>query len=111
LNISSTSTNLDFSRSHKDHGTKEVSKIIENQPKKSSNPTTVDLNSFVNDLNNNPVLNRKLKFGFNKVSDIFYITMIDAQTDKVLKEYSKDEALNLAKKLDELSGIIFDQSA
>jgi len=104
-------TNINLSASYKEHSTQDIPAKKINQTKEDINFSKKELNSFVNELNKNPIVNRNLKFGFNEVSDIFYITIMDSQTNKVLKQYSRDEAINLAKKLDELSGVIFDESA
>ncbi len=109
MNITNSSQNMDLSKAYKDHGIQKILQPEDKSVPKSKSLSSQELSSLVNDLNNNPVINRKLQFGFNKVSDIFYMTVLDSKTNKVIKEYSYDEALNLAKKLDELSGIIFDQ--
>jgi flagellar protein FlaG len=109
MNITNSNPNMDLSKAYKDQDIQKVLQPEDRSVPKSRSLSSQELSSLVNDLNNNPVVNRKLQFGFNKVSDIFYMSVLDSKTNKVIKEYSNDEALNIAKKLDELSGIIFDE--
>ncbi len=50
-----------------------------------------------------------LQFAVHESSGRMKVTVIDEDTGKVIREIPSDEVLNLAAKLDEMIGMIFDQ--
>ncbi len=67
-----------------------------------------DVDKLVKDLNNEiALLNTSLKFGVDK-SDVFYVSIIDKKTDKVIRRWPAEEAQSLLRKVKEFTGMIFD---
>ena len=60
-----------------------------------------DLNSALSPLNTN------IKFGVDK-NDIFYVSVIEAKTNKMIRRFPAEEAKALLPKMQELTGILFD---
>lgn len=53
--------------------------------------------------------NTSLKFGFNDKSDTYFVSVIDTQTNDIIRKFPTEEAMQLQKKMKELVGMIFDQ--
>jgi len=53
--------------------------------------------------------NVDLQFSVHKASEQIMVTVIDESTGKVIREVPPIEMLELAAKMDEMVGIIFDQ--
>lgn len=56
-------------------------------------------------------LNTSLKFGFNDDIEGLSVSVIDTNTNKVLRKFPSDEAIELYTKMKELVGMIFDKKA
>ena len=52
-----------------------------------------------------------LKFTVHEASDTIMVSVKDGSTGKVIREIPPSEMLNLAARLDEMAGLIFDQKA
>ncbi|SFV52110.1 Flagellar protein FlaG protein [hydrothermal vent metagenome] len=48
-----------------------------------------------------------LKFGVDR-SDIFYVSVIDTKTDKIIRRFPAEKAQEFLPKMQEVSGILFD---
>ena len=59
--------------------------------------------------NLNIMHNIDLRFSVHKASGQIMVTVIDETTGEVIREIPSSELLNLAAKLDEMVGILFDQ--
>ena len=70
-----------------------------------------DLEELVADVqeNLNIMHNVDLQFSVHKASEQIMVTVIDESTGKVIREVPPIEMLELAAKMDEMVGIIFDQ--
>lgn len=94
---------------------KEMATVKGTEPKEEGDerekPSKNELHKLVEELNKNPILTTKLKFGFDENDKVFYVNIIDAETDKIIKRYPDEQAISIAKKLDELQGVIFDKNA
>ena len=67
-----------------------------------------DVQKLVDDLNSEiKLLNTSLRFGVDK-SDVFYVSIIDKKTNKMIRRWPAEEAENLLPKMKELTGIIYD---
>lgn len=52
-------------------------------------------------------MNTSLKFGVD-MQDIFYVSVIDAETSKMIRRFPAEDAATLLPKMREVSGILFD---
>jgi len=63
---------------------------------------------LVNDLNEAiEILHTSLKFGVDK-ENVFYVSVIDKKTDKMIRRWPAEEAKSILPKMKELTGILFD---
>ncbi len=65
---------------------------------------------LVNTLNKalNP-FNTSIRFGFDGSDDVFFVSVIDTQTNDTIRRFPSEEAQSLASKMNEIVGMIFDQ--
>ncbi len=95
-------------------------KLLDNSSILSAKQVETDINSkpkiytkkqvetLVNNLNKTiGILNTFIQFGVDK-NNIFYVAVIDKQTDKILSRFPAAQATNVLTKLKESIGIIFD---
>ena len=67
-----------------------------------------DVKKLVKDLNDEiSLLNTSLRFGVDK-SDVFYVSIIDKKTDKVIRRWPAEHAQSLLPKMKEFTGMLFD---
>ena len=70
------------------------------------------LDSAVEKLNETArVFNRSLKFSIHEATNRTMISVIDTETDKVIREIPSEEALDIVAKMQEYLGLIFDKKA
>ncbi len=50
-----------------------------------------------------------LRFGFDNSSDVFYVSVIETQTNKMIRRFPAEAAFELLPKVQELNGILFDE--
>ncbi len=68
------------------------------------------LKELVDEMNQNlDPLDTSLKFGFHDKSDTYYVSVIDANTEEVIRKFPTEEAMQLSAKMKELVGMIFDK--
>lgn len=69
-----------------------------------------ELKSLIDKLNRalDP-FNTSIRFGFDSQDDIFYVSVIETHTDKMIRRFPATEANSLATKMNEIVGIIFDE--
>jgi flagellar protein FlaG len=77
-----------------------------------STDTKIDSKEEVQDLVNKlnkamAPLNTNLKFGVD-AEDIFYVSVIDVNTDKMIRRFPAEKAQEFLPKMQEVSGILFD---
>lgn len=53
--------------------------------------------------------NTTLRFGFDNRSEDFYVSVIDTQTNKMLRRFPIEQAEQLLPKMQEVNGLLFDQ--
>jgi len=64
--------------------------------------------ALVKDLNNAMApMNTNLKFGVDQ-QDIFYVSVIEAQTNKMIRRFPAEQAADFLPKMKEVTGILFD---
>lgn len=56
-------------------------------------------------------LNRDLHFSVHKETGRVIVTVVDAETDKVIRKIPSDEILKIAESLENLSGLLFNKQA
>ncbi|PHR58171.1 MAG: flagellar biosynthesis protein FlaG [Arcobacter sp.] len=92
----------------------EVRTQVEDIQKKSgdSKPITseVEARELVDSLNKalDP-FSTSLRFGFDNSSDIFYVSVIDTNTSNMIRRFPLEQAATLTAKMNEVTGIIFDE--
>ena len=87
--------------------------VVKELQKESSN-TSSKINSkeqvedLVKQLNNAMApMNTNLKFGVDS-QDIFYVSVIESQTNKMLRRFPAEQAADFLPKMQEVTGILFD---
>jgi flagellar protein FlaG len=80
-------------------------------PKAEEKPDFSDIANLVADAqrNLNVMHDIALKFSVHKASGKMMVTVVDESTGKVVREIPSHEILELAAKMDEMVGMIFDQ--
>ncbi|MFA6138271.1 MAG: flagellar protein FlaG [Sulfurimonas sp.] len=64
--------------------------------------------ALVKELNNAMApMNTNLKFGVDQ-QDVFYVSVIEAQTNKMIRRFPAEQAADFLPKMKEVSGILFD---
>ena len=105
-------TNINIQGSDQNNVSNEKSQISSNQAIENQNKKIMEdeneVKSLVNDLNSEiSMLNTSLRFGVDK-EDIFYVSVIDQKTDKMIRRWPAEEAKAILPKMKELTGILFD---
>ena len=85
------------------------------QMQESSSNTTQKINSkeqaqqLVDQLNNAmKPMNTSLKFGFDSSNDVFFVSVIESETSKMIRRFPAEQAASILPKMQEVSGAIFD---
>jgi flagellar protein FlaG len=82
---------------------------VQKYNKKDQSELKDQLRQIVSDLNKEMTqIGTDLKFGFNEDNDVFYVSVMDKKTDREIRKFPTDEALNLMSKMREVIGQIFD---
>lgn len=70
----------------------------------------VEARELVDSLNKalNP-FNTSLRFGFDNSSEVFYVSVIDTSTSDMIRRFPVEQASTLTGKLNELTGMLFDE--
>ena len=78
----------------------------------STKPITseVEARELIDSLNKalNP-FNTSLRFGFDNSSEVFYVSVIDTNTSDMIRRFPVEQASTLTAKMNELTGMIFDE--
>jgi len=53
--------------------------------------------------------NTSIRFGFDNSSEVFYVSLIDTKTSDLIRRFPVEQALTLTAKMNEVTGIIFDE--
>lgn len=83
---------------------KETSNTIElvNQSKEIED-ISKNLNNAISGINTN------IRFGFDNKSNVFYVSVIDTETNKIIRRFPKEESEYLLERLKELRGFFIDK--
>ena len=83
---------------------------IPSKPSKMEHQQNVE--DLVSKLNRslNP-FNTSLRFGFDNSSEDFYVSVIDTKTNHMIRRFPVEEAQYLLPKMQEINGMLFDQTA
>jgi flagellar protein FlaG len=78
--------------------------------KTSKTASQEDMTKLIDQLNQslNP-FNTALKFGFDNKSDDFYVSVIDTQSNRMLRRFPLEHAQQLLPKIQEVNGLLFDK--
>jgi len=70
----------------------------------------VEARELVDSLNKalNP-FSTSLRFGFDNSSEVFYVSVIDTSTSDMIRRFPLEQAATLTAKMNEVTGIIFDE--
>lgn len=70
----------------------------------------VEARELIDSLNKalNP-FNTSLRFGFDNSSEVFYVSVIDTNTSDMIRRFPVEQASTLTAKMNEVTGIIFDE--
>lgn len=81
-------------------------------PQDEAPPTEALDDSFLEDLEQdmNRLHNVSLKFDLHEATGRTMIKVIDRETDEVIREFPPEKVLDLAAKMEEMLGILFDQT-
>ena len=92
----------------------EVKTQVENTQEKSNQgqPLTKEseVQNLVDTLNEslNP-FNTSIRFGFDNQDSVFFVSVIDSNTNDVIRRFPAEQAQSLVAKMNEIVGIIFDE--
>lgn len=84
------------------------------QDKSASQTNSLDTAEKVQDLvkelnaSLNP-FNTSLRFGFDNSSEDFYVSVIESQTNRLIRRFPAEQAADFLPKMQEVSGILFDE--
>ena len=53
--------------------------------------------------------NTSIRFGFDNSSEVFYVSVIDTSTSDMIRRFPLEQASTLSAKMNEVTGIIFDE--
>jgi len=83
---------------------------LENAQRTSKVDSQEKMDQLIDKLNKslNP-FNTSLRFGFDNTSEDFYVSVIETQTQKILRRFPAEQAEQLLPKMEEVTGILFDQ--
>lgn len=87
--------------------TQQIEKQQENQDKNEIKQEIIELTEKLNE-EINP-LNTSLEFGYEETIEELSVSVIDKNTDKVIRKFPSDEAIKLMEKMRELTGMLFDK--
>jgi len=84
---------------------KEMQKQATSGPKITSRGQVEDLVKQLNDAMS--PMNTNIKFGVDS-QDIFYVSVIESETSKMIRRFPAEQAQNFLPKMQEVTGILFD---
>jgi len=83
---------------------------IENAQRTSKVDSQEKMDQLIDKLNRSlDPFNTSLRFGFDNTSEDFYVSVIETQTQKILRRFPAEQAEQLLPKMEEVTGILFDQ--
>ncbi|MEA1919177.1 MAG: flagellar protein FlaG [Campylobacterota bacterium] len=97
------------------HQAEAIQKAEINQEKLSNQNTQKidsqkDMESLVKDLNDSiSPFRTSLRFGFDNTSDDFYVSVIEAESNRLISRFPAEQAADFLPKIQEVNGFLFDQ--
>ena len=92
--------------------TQKVKAQVEQAQKNENKPleSEKDLRELIDTLNRalDP-FNTSIRFGFDNSQSVFYVSVIDANTNDTIRRFPAEQAQTLVGKMNEIVGIIFDE--
>jgi flagellar protein FlaG len=80
------------------------------QKEMSKEEQSENLKNLVEEMNRKmDPLNLSVKFGFNDDIEAMYVSVLEKSTDRVIRQFPSEEAIDLMKKMNEVVGMIFDE--
>lgn len=80
-----------------------------NESKTQKVGTQEQMDKLIDQLNRSlDPFNTSLRFGFDNSSEDFYVSVIETQTNRMLRRFPVEEAQQLLPKMEEVTGILFD---
>jgi len=68
-----------------------------------------DIQKVVESLNKSlDPFDTKIKFGVDK-NDVYYVSVLEADTNRVLRRFPREQAAQLIPKMQEVAGVLFDE--
>ena len=68
------------------------------------------MNRLIDQLNRSlDPFNTSLRFGFDNNTDDFYVSVIDTQSNKILRRFPAEQAQAILPKMEEINGLLFDE--
>ncbi len=90
-----------------DNSQKEIQEVVK---KGDTAKLKKELQHIVDQLNKEmDPFNTQIRFGFNDKIEEMYVSVIDTKSDEVIRKIPSEEAMRLAAKMREITGIIFDK--
>lgn len=74
-----------------------------------SNKIKDDLKNVIKALNNTPLLNDKLNFGFSDEAEMLMVQIKDRQTDKLIRQFPTEDFINRLLYYRDNIGVLFDE--
>lgn len=69
-----------------------------------------DMDALIDELNRSlDPFSTSLRFGFDNTSKDFFVSVIDTQRNEVLRRFPREQAEQLLPKMQEVTGLLFDQ--
>ena len=86
---------------------KQMQQESSEKPQKISSKEEVQ--DIVNQLNDALApMNTSLKFGFDNTSDVFYVSVLESETSKLIRRFPAEQAAEFLPKMQEVTGMLFD---
>ena len=86
---------------------KQMQQESSEKPQKISSKEEVQ--DIVNQLNDALApMNTSLKFGFDNSSDVFYVSVLESETSKLIRRFPAEQAAEFLPKMQEVTGMLFD---
>lgn len=83
--------------------------VVKNEVESREPETNQDVQKIVETLNKSlDPFNTKIKFGVDK-DDVYYVSVLEAETNRVLRRFPREQAAQLIPKMQEVAGVLFDE--
>lgn len=83
--------------------------VVKNEVESRQPENNQDIEKIVESLNKSlDPFNTKIRFGVDK-DDVYYVSVLEAETNKVLRRFPREQAAQLIPKMQEVAGVLFDE--